>query len=139
MVRKSPFTLWSDLTSGSDNAGLWIVDVNGNQPVHLLESELPEKGEYILHGWSGDDAYLIYSQSQVLSASMLSDGVPLYLVPALGGTPELMAEAVVPLDDFVQSQPNGLSQVAFIEGSGREMWHNKHLRSVVSTGRKGGS
>jgi dipeptidyl aminopeptidase/acylaminoacyl peptidase len=129
------FTLFSQASGaedeGRENDGLWVIDIASGLPERVLASDVPEKGEFILHGWSGDGENLLYSQAPVLSASILSDGVPLYSVPAFGGEPELLSEAVVPHDDSIQAQPNGLGQVVFVEGSGREMWHNKRLRAAV--------
>jgi Tol biopolymer transport system component len=135
------FTISSQWTDGDDlsgeNDGLWVVDLASNTPEMIVASEVPDKGEIILQGWSGDGKYLLYWQGPILSASILADGVPLYRVPAAGGTPEVIAEWVLPREDLVQSQPNGLPQVAIVEGSGREMWHDKRLRAVLLDGLQG--
>jgi len=114
--------------------GLWLVDIASGALKEVVESGVPAKGQIILKGWSSDGVNLLYWQGPVLSASLLADGVPFYQVAANGGTPQAMADAVVVHDDVVQSQPNGLSQVAFVVGSGREMWDNKSLQSVSIDG-----
>ena len=66
---------------------LWVVATAGGKSQRVLEGSLPEKGEIILHGWSGDGKYILFWQAPVLSASILADGVPLYALPVDGGTP----------------------------------------------------
>jgi len=110
--------------------GLWLLDVATSTLQLVVESGVPQKGEIVLQGWSSDGADLFYWQGQILSASMMADGVPFYRVAASGGKPQMVADAVVVQDDAVQSQSGGQSQVVLVAGSGREMWINKSLRSV---------
>ena len=119
---------------GEIQDGLWVVDRADGTPVQVLEGSLPEQGQILLHGWSSDGQHLIYWQAPIPSASILADGVPLYSVPVEGGTPQLLAEPVLVHEDAVESQPNGLSQVAVVVGSGRQMWHEKRLQSIVVDG-----
>ena len=114
--------------------GLWQVDVNGGAPHQLLMSQVPDKGPFVLFGWSGDGESVLYWQAPILSASILADGVSLYRIPAQGGSPEIVVESVLVHDDAVQSQPNGMSQLAVVVGGGREMWHNKRLQVVDVAG-----
>jgi Tol biopolymer transport system component len=119
---------------GEIQDGLWVVDRAEGTPVQVLEGNLPEQGQILLHGWSGDGQHLIYWQAAILSASILADGVPLYSVPVEGGTPQLLAEPILVHEDAVESQPNGLPQVTVVVGSGRQMWHEKRLQTVVVGG-----
>lgn len=114
--------------------GLWVVDVevvdaSGRKPLRRLEGNVPEAGEIILRGWSGDGKHILYWQAPILSASILADGVPLYALPVDGGEPKLIAEAVLVHDDAVQVQPGG-EQVAVVVGGGRAVWTGKRLQLV---------
>lgn len=134
------FTLSLPLTSTDSTPqvnkedGLWTLDIAGNKLSQVVESGVPEKGQIILYGWGGDGQTLIFWQGAILSASMMADGVSLYSVPAAGGTPRLLADSVLVHDDAVQSQPNGLPEVAVVEGAGRQVWSNKSLTTVVISG-----
>jgi Tol biopolymer transport system component len=111
--------------------GLWKIPAEGGEPVELYASGFPEKGEAILAGWSGDGRFLLFWQSDILSASALADGVPLYAVPVAGGPPVPLAEAVLVYSDFVAAQPFGGEQVALVAGGYRGAWTNKTLRVVL--------
>jgi Tol biopolymer transport system component len=119
------------MDGGDANDGLWVVDADEGVAVQLLEGNMPEQGEIILHGWSGDGRHLLYWQAPILSASILADGVPLYAVPVDGGEPIVIADTVLVHDDAVQVQPGG-EQVAIVAGAGRAVWTNKTLK-LLST------
>ena len=116
---------------------LWKVPADGGEPVELYASGMPEKGEAILAGWSSDGRFLFFWQGDILSASMLADGVPLYAIPAEGGSPAQLAEAVLVYPDFVAPQPAGGQQVALVAGGGRGAWTNKTLHVVLPPSGKG--
>jgi dipeptidyl aminopeptidase/acylaminoacyl peptidase len=111
--------------------GLWKIPVSGGEPTELYASGFPEKGEAIVAGWSGDGRFLLFWQSDILSASALADGVPLYAVPAAGGTPVPLADTVLVHSDFVTAQPLGGERVVVIAGGYRGAWTNKTLRVVL--------
>jgi hypothetical protein len=118
-----------DLATVQD--GLWVIYAAGSAPMHLLAGDIPERGEMILHGWSGDGQYLIYWQAPILSASILADGVPLYALPVGGGEPVVIADVVLVHDDAVQVEP-GSEQVALVAGGGRAVWTDKTLLLVLT-------
>jgi hypothetical protein len=83
------------------------IPAGGGEPTELYASGFPEKGEAILAGWSGEGHFLLFWQGDILSASLLADGVPLYVVSARGGTPVPLAGAVLVHSDFIATQPAG--------------------------------
>jgi len=123
--------------------GLWRVSSDGEQLAELYVSGAPEKGEAILAGWSLDGQHIIFWQGEMLSGSMLADGVPLYSLPAGGGEPvqlarELASDArpstdkVLAHSDFVAPAPAS-AQVAVTVGAYRATWMNKRV-AVVEAG-----
>ncbi|MGQ9600664.1 MAG: TolB family protein, partial [Anaerolineae bacterium] len=113
------------------------VLADGGELIELYTSGAPEKGEALLAGWSGDGRFLLFWQGDMLSASILADGVPLYALPAEGGTPVRLDEAVLFYSDFVAPQPAGGRQVVVISGSYRAAWTHKALRIVLPTSGEG--
>ncbi|MGC9348999.1 MAG: hypothetical protein ACP5JG_12720, partial [Anaerolineae bacterium] len=113
--------------------GLWVVPVEGGEPKELYVSGVPQRGAVRLFGWTADGAYLLFWQGEILSASMLADGVPLYALPVDGGEPLQLTEAVLPHADFIAPAPTG-SRVAVVAGESRITWNNKRL-AVIQPGR----
>lgn len=111
--------------------GLKKISASGGEPIELYVGGAPEKGEALLAGWSGDGRFLFFWQGDMLSASILADGVPLYALPAEGGTPVRLDDAVLSYSDFVASQPAGGGQVAVIAGGYRAAWMCKALRVIA--------
>lgn len=130
------FTLMAQMADGDSseinraNDGLWVVGAEGGSPTQVLTSEVPEKGPFVLWGWSADGQDLIYWQAPILSASILADGVPLYRVKVADGSVEMLVEAALVHDGILQFQPNNAAQGIVVEGGGREMWRNKQLRPL---------
>jgi Tol biopolymer transport system component len=122
---------WREVLTYLTYQGLWKIPVGGGERTELYVSGAPEKGEAMVAGWSGDGRFLLFWQGDILSASLLADGVPLYAVPAAGGTPVPLADAVLVFSDFVAVQPAGGEQVAVIAGGYRGAWTNKTLRVVL--------
>jgi dipeptidyl aminopeptidase/acylaminoacyl peptidase len=116
---------------GRTYQGLWKIPMAGGQPTELYASGFPETGEAILAEWSGDGRFLLFWQGDILSASLLADGVPLYAVPAAGGTPVPLADTILVHPDFVAAQPAGGERVAIIAGGYRGAWTNKTLQVVL--------
>jgi Tol biopolymer transport system component/tetratricopeptide (TPR) repeat protein len=113
--------------------GLWVVPVEGGEPKELYVSGVPQRGAVRLFGWTADGAYLLFWQGELLSASMLADGVPLYALPVDGGEPLQLTEAVLPHANFIAPAPTG-SRVAVVAGESRITWNNKRL-AVIQPGR----
>lgn len=109
--------------------GLWVLSGEGGEPQELYVSGVPERGAVQLFGWTADGEYLLFWQGEILSASMLADGVPLYALPADGGEPTQLIDAALPHSDFVAPAPAG-SVVAVVAGSGRLTWNSKRIALV---------
>ena len=113
--------------------GLWRVSSNGEQLAELYVSGAPEKGEAILAGWSPDGQHILFWQGEMLSGSMLADGVALYSLPAGGGEPTKLADTVLVHDDFVALAPQG-DRLAVTAGGYRATWTNKRVAVVEAGG-----
>jgi Tol biopolymer transport system component len=112
--------------------GLWKVSANGEQLAELYASGVPEKGEAVLAGWSLDGQYILFWQGDILSASMLADGVALYSLPANGGEPTKLVDTVLVHDDFLAPAPEG-DRLAVTAGGYRATWTNKHVAVVEAS------
>jgi dipeptidyl aminopeptidase/acylaminoacyl peptidase len=122
---------------GRTYQGLWKIPAGGGEPIELYDSDFPEKGEAIIAGWSGDARFIVFWQGDIVSASLLADGAPLYAVPAGGGTRAVLAETALVYSDFVAVQPAGGERVAVVAGGYRGAWTNKTLYVVQpATGEK---
>lgn len=77
-----------------------------------------------LAGWSADAEWLLVWVGPA-SALARDDGLPLCLVPALGGAPRCLEQKMLLHSDWLSWSPDG--QLAFIAGEGRETWVNKGL------------
>ncbi|MGC9522031.1 MAG: hypothetical protein ACP5HG_09140 [Anaerolineae bacterium] len=117
---------WSQ---GREAQGLWKIPADGGEPITLYDSGVPDRGDALLAGWTADSAYLLFWQGEILSASMLADGAPVYALPMKGGEPVELVNAVLYHPDFVSPAP-GEARVALIQGGGRGTWWNKALRVV---------
>lgn len=119
------------------NHGIWLVALAGDGPTELYDSHIEEKGEAIVAGWTSGGAYLLFWQGDILSASLLMDGVPLYAlsvdstgerepvaltVPTAGQA----AEPMLVRRDFLAPAPHS-SEVAITLGGGRDAWGNKRV------------
>jgi|GEM_PF-541085 len=112
--------------------GLWRVSSDGEQLAELYASGAPEKGETILAGWSLDGQHILFWQGDILSASMLADGVALYSLSASRGEPTKLVDTVLVHDDFVALAPQG-DRLAVTAGGYRATWTNKRV-AVVGAG-----
>jgi Tol biopolymer transport system component len=126
---------WEQQAGALRYQGLWRVAAGGGVPEELYDSRMPERGEAILNGWSGDGRFLLFWQGPVPSASMLADGVPLYALPVDGGAPVQLAEPVLLHSDFIASDPADADRIAVVEGGYRGTWMDKTVRVVrISAG-----
>jgi Tol biopolymer transport system component len=112
--------------------GLWKVSANGEQLAELYASGVPEKGAAVLAGWSLDGQYILFWQGEILSASMLADGVALYSLPAGGGEPIKLVDTVLVHDDFLAPAPEG-DRLAVTAGGYRATWTNKRVAVVEAS------
>jgi dipeptidyl aminopeptidase/acylaminoacyl peptidase len=117
--------------------GIWLLTLAEGEPAELYNSHIPEKGAAILAGWTSDGAYLLFWQGDILSASLLMDGVPLHALPisdpektgpvALSVTAAGEAPApVLVRQDFLAPAPHS-TEVAVTLGGGRDAWRNKRV------------
>ena len=108
--------------------GLWKASANGEKRDKLYE------GAATLAGWTGDSRFLLFWEGSIFaSASLLADGSPLYALPADGGTPVQLADAVLAYRDFVVPGPTDAAQVAAIVGGYRGAWENKTLHLLLAS------
>lgn len=80
-----------------------------------------------LAGWSVDGDWLLAWVGPA-SALAWADGLPLCLIPAMGGTPRCLEQKMLLHSDWLSWSPSG--QLALIAGGGRETWVNKGLALV---------
>jgi Tol biopolymer transport system component len=113
--------------------GLWKVSANGEQLAELYASGAPEKGEAVLAGWSLDGQHIFFWQGDVLSASIMADGVALYSLPAGGDEPIKLVDAVLVHGDFLAPAPRG-DRLAVTAGGYRATWTNKRVAVVEAGG-----
>ncbi len=114
--------------------GLWKISADGEERSELYVSGAPEKGDATLAGWSLDDGqYILFWQGEMLSASMLADGVALYSLPAGGGEPTKLVDTVLVHDDFLAPAPQG-DRLAVTAGGYRATWTNKRVAVVEVDG-----
>lgn len=118
--------------------GLWKISVDGKERVELYNSGAPDKGVALLAGWSPTGERVLFWQGDILSASLLADGAPLYNLLAGKGFADdnpptrLGTERMLLYADFLALAPpesawGADDVVALVVGEGREAWTNKHI------------
>ena len=121
---------WSEAAGGDQvRQGLSIISADGSgarrdvyQAMHQSSyGPIPQ-----FHGWSGDGRYLSFWQEQILSASISADGAPLFVIPADGGKPQEVGRTLLYQNGIIAWAPNS-SQIAFVNGGGRDIWVRKHV------------
>lgn len=114
-------------------ATTWTVGVDGGNPTEAVRAPSEEQTCLQLAGWSPDSREVLYWQVPLCSASILSDGVPLFAVPAGGGAPRRLVEAMLTHPGAISGSPQG-NQIAVMAGAGRMTWHNKTVEVLDLTG-----
>ena len=114
---------WEASTS---RQGVWKIAAAGEERAELYVSGAPEKGEAVLAGWSKDGRFLLFWQGDVVSASAMADGLPLFHLPLDGGDPLKVADFALLHPDFWSESPTG-QHVALTVGGGRETWTRKQI------------
>ncbi|MEJ2266500.1 MAG: hypothetical protein P8X95_23895 [Anaerolineales bacterium] len=110
--------------------GLWKISVQGGEPLELFgeSDDHLQAGVYRLAGWTSDSQSLIFwGGDPFFSASIAADGLPLFQIPAQGGEPQQLANAVLLYEDYVRTNPEISGNTAIVVGDGREAWTDKHL------------
>jgi hypothetical protein len=113
---------------GREHQSLRWVPVEGGESSELYVSGVPERGEAVPVGWASEEA-LLFLQGELLSASLLMDGAPLYAVSVADGAVKPLADRVLTHVDFVVPAGDG-SAIAVVVGAGRGTWSNKRLDVV---------
>lgn len=120
---------------GPPETSVWKVSTEGDEPIRLYPNDQEGQRELMgpmVRGWTGDGHFLLL-QDDMRSASLLTDGSPLYALPAAGGSPIRLAQSVLPHDDFVAPAPTD-SRVAIVAGAGRATWNEKRIAIAQSPG-----
>jgi dipeptidyl aminopeptidase/acylaminoacyl peptidase len=118
---------------GREHQSLRWVPAEGGESSELYVSGVPERGEAVLVGWASEDA-LLFLQGELLSASLLADGAPLYAVSVDDGAVSRLQDSVLTHADFAVLADGGRA-FAVVAGAGRGTWSNKRLDVVdVMTG-----
>jgi dipeptidyl aminopeptidase/acylaminoacyl peptidase len=118
--------------TGGITWGLNQIALDGTSP--LVQYTAPN-AQMLPHlaGWSPDGRQLLAWLGPG-SALYQADGLPLCVLPVVGGEPRCLAdERVLLWPDFVAWSPV-TNQLAFIAGAGRETWVNKGLAIVADAG-----
>jgi Tol biopolymer transport system component len=113
--------------------GLWRVGGGGGEPLELYASGAPKRGDAILAGWSSDGEHIFFWQGDILSASMLADGVSLYSLPAGGGEPNRLVDTMLVHGDFAAPESHG-DRLAVTAGAYRATWTRKRVAVVRAGG-----
>lgn len=117
------------------SAGLWRIRADGSDAFELLDIGKPAEDGIIVAGWSKDGQHILFWFDPDFSASILADGVPLFAIPASGGEPCQLDQAMLLHADFRASSPDG-TLLAITEGGGRETWTHKRIAVVeLSSGK----
>ena len=113
---------------GLRDHGIWLIPSAGGEPRELYASGLPQAGEAVPAGWTPDGAYVLFWQGPEPSMSLYADGTALYALPASGGSPIALAEAVLLHPDFITAHPTRPTRLAVVTGGGRGTWSQKRIQ-----------
>ena len=106
---------------------------NLSSPARVLFSE--HMVNLIPARWTPNSKELLFWKDPDFSASLIADGLDLYRIPMEGGKPRETAANTLVHSDVLEFSPDG-SELALVDGSGRETWREKRLAILeMSTGR----
>lgn len=112
--------------------GIWRVNAGGGKrPVPVLEVWKEEPFCLRIAGWTPDGQSVLYQPVPLCSSSILADGTPLMAVPAKGGPPQRLTDAMLAHPDFVAGAP-ATGRLAIASGEGRITWTNKRIEVIDS-------
>lgn len=97
--------------------------------MRVYDAGSPASSGLIVAGWSADGKDILVWPDPAFSASLLADGTPLEAVPAAGGAPRQVSDAMLTYSDFLAVAPAG-SYLAVAQGAGRETWTRKRIAIV---------
>src|SRR5437667_283985 len=107
----------------------WVVSAEGGvarRDVYEVSHQSTAGPIPYLHCWSRDGRYLSFWQEPIDSSSISADGAPLFVIPVDGGEPRELGRTLLDREGIITWSPNG-SQIAFVDGGGRDIWIRKHL------------
>jgi Tol biopolymer transport system component len=105
-----------------------IVVNRPNGTVERRLGPLPEaEAGIVIHSWSPDARWIVYSAYPTASDSIAQDGVPLYAVRVADGFAFRMG-VTLDYDGWVQWSPDGVT-VLMVDGGGRFLTERKVLRT----------
>ena len=85
--------------------------------------------------WAPNGRELLFWKDPDFSASIMADGLDLYRIPIDGGKPKETKANTLVHPDMLQFSPDG-SELALVDGGGRETWREKRLAVLqMTTGR----
>lgn len=120
-----PTGKWLAYVSEKEAWSLHRVSLDGASST-LYVPDNPSRKPY-LAGWSVDGNWLL-AWIGPASAEAWADGLPLCLIPVVGGAPRCLQQRALLYPDWLSWSSDG--QLAIIVGGGRETWVNKGLTVV---------
>lgn len=126
---------YNTATRGVRRDGKLNILAAGNMsgPARMLFSE--HMVNLIPARWTPNSKELLFWKDPEFSASLIADGLDLYRIPMEGGKPGETTGNTLVRSDVLQFSPDG-SELALVDGSGRETWREKRLAILeMATGR----
>jgi dipeptidyl aminopeptidase/acylaminoacyl peptidase len=108
------------------NGQLRRAAVDGAESRTLLSRYLVQPIPYC---WTRDSRFILYWEDPDFSASVMTEGLPLYRVPAAGGPPEPLGVETLVHEDLLALSPTG-NHLAATAGGGRETYERKRIAIV---------
>jgi len=121
-------------------SGIWMVNPADKTSIVAHENDAfgadQVQARLVINGWSPDSREILFSLTPAFSASALSDGLPLWAVPASGGQARNLGVTVISRhEDFIDELANG-TPLAVVAGGFREVWTRKQIALLdVASGR----
>jgi Tol biopolymer transport system component/DNA-binding CsgD family transcriptional regulator len=115
---------YTETSRDRSTSRLMTVPAGGGAPSELLSYQ--DGTLVIVQAWSGDGEQLLFWKGAVFSAAIQADGLALWRVPVGGGQPEDLHLDALTYEEALTVEPGG-SEIAIIQGSGRNAWENKQL------------
>ncbi len=129
IFRREPGPVWKKQASGVSGRVVWRPEgqewIDGAMRIGTGPALVPNPpGPLIPAAWSGKE--ILYWAAPEVSASLLADGLQLFVVSVNGGTPRAIGGASLLYPDFVAMAP-GRGKMALVAGSGRESYQDKYI------------
>jgi Tol biopolymer transport system component len=110
-----------------EGQGLWVVNRDGTGLAELYSAWDPAtvKDTVDIGVWSPDGRWIAVWQGSP-DPTARSAGLPVFVIPATGGSAQQLASAALPRDTFLAWSPAG-DRIAIVEGAGPETWADKNI------------